>query len=282
MGTMLIDSGLKPENCLETANIENPDLVTSLHRAYIETGADIIHTNTFGASSLRLARYKRDPQVREINSAAVEIARKAADGYNVYIAGTVGPCGEAPIPFGEINRHTLYSNFREQAEILIEGGVDIIAIETMTGIVEAVLGAKAIRDVAPDLPLFASLSFSLTPKGFYTGRGVNIETAADELRKAGVDVVGANCCQGFDFMLKIAREFKIFSHLPIIIQPNAGLPDLSDGRAVYPDSPELLATIVPQLIELGVSVIGGCCGTTPQHIEVIRKIIDNHPRPDKS
>jgi methionine synthase I (cobalamin-dependent) len=169
----------------------------------------------------------------------------------------------------------VYESALKQIRALTEAGVDVLCIETMTDISEATLNIKAARAVAPSIPIMATMTFDLTPKGFFTIMGVTIEKAAKELEKAGANIVGANCGHGIEMMVKIAREFLTHSRLPIMIQSNAGLPEMEDGKPVYRETPDFMADHARILSEIGVSIVGGCCGTTPDHISAIRKIIDS-------
>jgi 5-methyltetrahydrofolate--homocysteine methyltransferase len=273
MGTMLIAEGLKIGDCPEYLNLARPELISKIARSYAEAGAQIIHTNTFGGSALKLASYGLDGKTEEINGRAVESAKNAA-GDNAYVSGSCGPSGKILMPYGDTQPGAIYDSFKRQIAAMIEAGIDILTVETMVDIEEAKLAIKAARDISKDIPIMATMTFDSTADGFFTIMGVTIPRAASELKDAGADLVGSNCGNGSENMVRIAEEFKKVSDIPIIIQPNAGLPELKDGTAVYNENPEFMAGKARQLFETGVSVIGGCCGTTPEHIRAIRKMVD--------
>jgi 5-methyltetrahydrofolate--homocysteine methyltransferase len=273
MGTMLFAKGITPGSCPEAINLSRPELLREIASEYLAAGADIIQTNTFGGSPLKLAMYGLDGRTEEINRTAVEAVR-AAVGNRAYISGSCGPSGKILKPFGDTEPEAIFESFRAQMRYLVGAGIDILCIETMTDITEATLAVKAARSVSPVIPIMATMTFDKIPRGFYTIMGVSIKQAAAELEKAGADIIGSNCGHGIETMLEVAREFKAVSRLPIIIQSNAGLPELVNGKPVYRETPEFMADKALQLAEMGVAVIGGCCGTTPAHIAAIRKMVD--------
>lgn len=272
-GTMLISEGLPPGHCLERLNLDSPERLEGLARSYVDAGSQIIQTNTFGGSPLKLALYGLDNQTEEINAAAVRIARRAA-GDRVYVSGSCGPSGRLLEPYGDTNPKEVRDSFTRQIAAWVGAGVDIICIETMTDLSEASLAIAAARSVAPTTPIFASMTFDLTPRGFFTIMGVSVEQAAAGLAQAGADVVGSNCGNGMENMIRIAAEFRKHTTLPLLIQPNAGLPTMVDGRPVYSETPTQMADGYRQLLDLGVQVLGGCCGTTPAHIAALRQVVD--------
>ncbi len=276
MGTMLFKNGLKPNECPETFNLSRPEVLEEIATAYLTAGAEIIQTNTFGGSPLKLQRYSLDHKTEEINRRAVEVVRGVV-GDKAYVSGSVGPSSRILIPYGDTAPEQIYESALRQVRALIDAGVDIICIETMTDISEAVLNVKATRTVSGTIPIMATMTFDRTPKGFFTIMGVTIEKAAEELHKAGANIIGSNCGHGIEMMTKIAREFKTHSKVPIIIQSNAGLPEIVDGEPVYMETPQMMATRARELVDVGVSIIGGCCGTTPEHISAIRQMIDSIP-----
>ena len=270
MGTMLFQKGLKPGECPERINLENPEILVEIARAYIDAGAEMVQTNTFGASPLKLELYDLDDQTEKININAVRAARKASAG-KAYIAASCGPCGRLLIPYGDVSPETVQAQFERQIMALISEGIDMLCIETMTDINEAVLAISAAKSISPSMPVSAMMTFDATPRGFFTIMGVSIKQAAINLAKAGADIVGSNCGTGIEQMIEIARELKTYTNLPIMTRPNAGLPFLDGDNPIYPDTPELMAGKCDQLLALGVSIIGGCCGTTPKHIAAIKK-----------
>ncbi len=272
MGTMLFGSGLKPGECPEILNLNQPEVIANIARRYHAAGADIINANTFGGSPMKLQQYDLDARIEEINRAAVRAAREAV-GDNAYIAGSVGPSGEILKPYGEADPEDLLKGFTVQIKTLTEAGVDLILIETMTDINEAKIAIEAASTVTTEVPIAATMTFDPTPKGFYTVMGVNIETAARELTSAGADIVGSNCGNGSENMVKIAEGFREHTDLPILIQSNAGLPETRNDQLLYPETPEFMAERVERMLDLGVSIVGGCCGTTPDHIRAFREVI---------
>jgi len=273
MGTMLM-THLKLGECPESINLTHPEILEEIASLYLNAGADIIQTNTFGASPLKLSLYSLEDKTEEINSNAV-LAVKKVVGNRAYILASCGPSAKLLKPYGDTDPEVVYNSFERQIKALISAGVDIICIETMTDLKEATLAIKAVKAVSLSTPVIATMTFDSTPRGFYTIMGVNIEKAAIGLEKAGADIIGSNCGNGIENMIKIAREFKKYSNLPLIIQPNTGPPKLEDGIPVYQETPEFIAEKAKELITIGVSIIGGCCGTTPEHIKAIRKMVDS-------
>jgi 5-methyltetrahydrofolate--homocysteine methyltransferase len=218
--------------------------------------------------------YSLESRTEEIIQKAVTAVRKKIKN-KAYVSGSCGPCGKIMKPYGDAEPDEVYESFMFQMNVLAEAGVDIICIETMTDINEAVLAVKAARSVAPSIPIMATMTFDPTPRGFYTIMGVDINTAARELEKAGANLTGSNCGNGIEKMIEIAQGFKICGILPTVIQSNAGLPEVIDGKPTYRETPAFMAEKAQSLIDSGVSVIGGCCGTTPAHIAALRKMVDS-------
>jgi len=277
VGTMLMELGLKPGDAPESFNILHPEVVEKIAALYLEAGADIITTNTFGGSPLRLSFYSLEDKTEEINRNAVLSARKAIAN-RAYISASCGPSGRFLKPHGDIEPEQMYDSFQRQIKVLVASGVDIICVETMTDLREAELAIKAAKTVAVSTPVIATMTFDSTPRGFYTMMGVSIEKAASGLEKAGADVIGSNCGTGIEDMIGTAREFKKQSKLPLIMQPNAGIPTTQGGKPVYPETPEFMAEKAKEFVSIGVSVIGGCCGTTPEHIRAIREMVEQQNR----
>jgi len=273
MGSFLIEHGLEPGGCPEALNLERPGLLQEIAARYAEAGAEIVHTNTFGGSPLKLASYELDDRTEEINSIAVEAARAGARN-RAYVSGSVGPTGRILEPYGDTPPGEIRRSFKRQMAALIGAGVDALTIETMTDHNEAGLAVDAARELSLDIPVMATMTFDATPKGFYTIMGTDVRGAANGLLTAGADVVGSNCGNGSTTMIEIARAFREATDAPLLIQPNAGAPEVIDGAVVYPETPEFMAERAKDLAGMGVRVIGGCCGTTPEHIRAIRKSID--------
>ena len=275
MGTMLFERGLQPGECPERWNLERPEVLEEIAQLYLEAGADIISTNTFGGSVLKLQQYDLDSRTEEINTAAIRAVRKAIDDH-AYLSASCGPSGQMLAPLGDVSQEEMSESFVRQITAFAHEGVDLICIETMTDLNEATLAVKAAKAAAPNTPVAATMTFDDTPNGFYTIMGVSIEQAACGLAEAGADIIGSNCGNGIENMIKIAREFKKHTTLPIIIQSNAGLPEMHGDTVVYPETPAFMADKCRELVEIDVNIIGGCCGTTPAHIAAIRKVVDKH------
>jgi 5-methyltetrahydrofolate--homocysteine methyltransferase len=272
MGTMLFERGLKPGDCPEQLNLDKPEWLEEIARLYHDAGADIVETNTFGGSPLKLAQYHLDDRTEFINNAAVAAARRAV-GDRAHVAGSMGPSGQLLEPYGQISQKDMAENFTRQAQALADAGADLFCVETMTDLSEAAIAVQACKTISPATPVCATMTFDATPRGFFTIMGVTVEQAAQGLANAGADLIGSNCGNGIETMIAIAREFKGATSLPLIIQSNAGLPEMAEGRAVYKETPEFMAEKCRELAAIGVSVIGGCCGTTPEHIMAIRRIV---------
>jgi len=285
MGTLLFERGLEPGACPETFNLDHPDLLEEIATLYLEAGADIIQTNTFGGSPLKLATYGLQERAAEINRSAVAAVKKAIGG-RAYMSGSCGPTGMMLKPYGDGDPGEVAVSFVQQTMALVDAGVDVLCIETMTDLTEAVLAVEAARVAtnAADrtIPVMATMTFDKIPRGFFTIMGVDIPTAARALEKSGVDIIGSNCGNGIENMIEIAREFRAHTDLPIIIQSNAGLPRPQGDGVIYPETPEFMAEKAVELVEAGVSIIGGCCGTTPDHIRAIRSAVDAAQPRDES
>lgn len=272
MGTMLIERGLKLGECPERWNLDRPEVLSEIARLYAEAGADMVETNTFGGSPLKLAQYGLDGRTEEINASAVRAARLGV-GHKVMLAASIGPSGRLLKPYGDTDQDEMRASFTRQLRAVLDEGIDAVVIETMTDLTEASLAIQAAKTLDPSLPVIATMTFDATPRGFFTMMGVSVEQAAERLSSAGADVIGSNCGNGIDNMVRIAAEFRRFSARPVIIQANAGLPRIENGVAVYPESPEFMAGRVPALLDIGVNIVGGCCGTTPTHVNAIYRSV---------
>ena len=273
MGTQLFSRGLKGGESPETLNLSHPEYLQEIAREYREAGADIVHTNTFGGSPVSLAGFGLDDRTEEINRRAVEAARRGVAG-QALVAGSCGPSGTILQPFGEADPDEVYAGFKRQLQALIAAGVDAVTVETMTDLNEAVLAIKAAREVSPTIPIIATMTFDDTPRGFYTIMGVDIPTGMAGLATAGADVIGSNCGDGLEKMIRIAPLLKAAGSLPVIIQSNAGQPEMTADGPLWPESPQFFADRIGELVTAGVSIIGGCCGTGPEHIRAIRQVLD--------
>lgn len=273
MGTMLMEFGLKPGQPPESLNLTRIEVLEEIARRYVEAGADIVQTNTFGASPLRLSSYSLEDKTEEINANAVLAAKKAVKD-RAYICASCGPSGKLLKPYGDTEPEAVYGSFERQMKSLVSAGVDAISVETMTDLAEARLAIQAAKTVSPLTPIMAAMTFDLTAKGFYTVMGTSIKEAAQKLERAGADIIGSNCGNGIENMIRIAKEFKKYSQLPVIIQSNAGIPEMQGDKPTWPETPEFMAEKAKELVSLPVSIIGGCCGTTPEHIMALRRLFD--------
>ncbi len=271
LGTMLFEKGLEPGQCPEILNLNQPELLVEIARSYLDAGADILHTNTFGASPLKLSDFGIEDKADEINKAGVELVKSVAND-QAYVSASSGPTGKILQPYGSAEPETVFQSYLQQMQSLIEAGADIITIETMIDIREAVIAIKAVREISSKIPIIATMSFDKTPDGFYTIMGTNIKDAAENLKKAGADIIGSNCGNGLEMMIEIAYAFGRVTSLPVIIQSNAGLPEIKNGEIKYSESASFFGKFTPELIKAGVSILGGCCGTTPDYISEMKTV----------
>jgi 5-methyltetrahydrofolate--homocysteine methyltransferase len=271
-GTFLHQKGLSADECPESWNLTRAEDVYRIARSYVEAGADIILTNSFGGSPSKLEPYGLKEQTYAINKAAGEISRKAA-GKGGLVLGSVGPTGKM-LFMGEVTEEELLAGFQEQCRGLADGGVDGILIETMSDMEESVLAIRAAR-ISTTLDVLCTFTFEKTQAGEYrTLMGTSVPEAVSSAMAAGADVIGANCGNGTAGMIEIVREIReMDSSVPILVQANAGLPVYEDGRTVFPEGPEEMASQVPGLLEAGANIIGGCCGTTPEHIRLMARLV---------
>jgi 5-methyltetrahydrofolate--homocysteine methyltransferase len=269
-GTML-SRYLSPGELPEMLLLKDPSKVRELHRAYLDAGSEIIETDSIGSNAVRLDVEIGDHLVKRLNLKAAEVAIEAADG-KAYVAGSIGPLGKIMEPIGEISRNDALRAYIEQVSALAGGGVDLIIIETMSDLQEVKVAITAVKE-ACDIPIFASMSFD---ESLHTMMGVRPADAARELHEAGAFVVGANCGVGSDIAFKVMKEMIEGSPgLIYFVQPNAGMPKLVDGRTVYEETPEYMAQYAKKFVDMGIRVIGACCGSTPEHIRVIKDAISS-------
>ena len=272
MGTMLQEGGLKPGGCPELMNLEQPDVVQKIHEAYIEAGATMIETNTFGASALKLDHYGLEDRVKEINEAAVKIAREASKG-RAKIVGSLGPTGRFIVPLGDLEFEDAYQSFYEQAKTLADAGADYLLFETCIDIQEMRAGLLAAKD-ATSLPIICQLSYSEDGR---TVTGTDPQTAAITLEALGADIIGVNCSLGPQELVPIVKTLAENCSVPISVLPNAGMPRLENGRTIFPMGPEEFASWGEKLVAAGATYLGGCCGTTPAHIKALAAAVKNLP-----
>ncbi|MDQ6800830.1 MAG: bifunctional homocysteine S-methyltransferase/methylenetetrahydrofolate reductase [Acidobacteriota bacterium] len=264
MGTMLYSKGVFINKCYDELNLRSPEIVLEVHKQYVRAGAEILETNTYGANRVKLRTFGIEEDLREINLKAVEIARKAA-GDAVYVAGAIGPLGIRIEPYGPTALEEAREYFREQAAALLEGGVDLFILETMSNIAEVEQGVAAIREIC-SLPVIAQMTIGTDNRTIY---GDSPRLIAERLDRAGADVIGLNCSVGPDVMLDAIEEMSTVTAKKLSCQPNAGLPREVAGRQMYMASPDYMGKYAKRLIHKGVKFLGGCCGTTPEHIKVM-------------
>ena len=271
-GTLLLKKGLTLDECPEMWCLTHRPDVLEIARSYVEAGADMIQTNSFGASRVRLAHYGLSARASEINEAAAAISREAA-GLDRHVLGSIGPTALS-IAAEEIALEDIYGAFREQAIGLERGGADAVCIETMSALDEACLAIRAARE-ATRLEIVCTFTFERTASGEYrTLTGISPAQMARAVLEAGARVIGANCGNGMAQMIDIVQELRAAApQTPILVHANAGLPVIRDGLAVYPESPEEMALLVPELLHAGANIIGGCCGTTPEHIRALGRAL---------
>jgi 5-methyltetrahydrofolate--homocysteine methyltransferase len=245
-GSLLLERGLEPGACPEFINLEAPVILEEIALSYLEAGAEMLETNTFGASPLKLAAYDLEDRTEEINQIAVQAVRTVG-GDRAYVAGSVGPCGKLLEPYGDTSPEEVRASFHRQARCLLSAGVDCICIETMIDLTEANLAIGAFKETSPATPVMATMTFDATPRGYYTMMGVSVEDAAAGLTEAGADIIGSNCGNGIERMIEIAQAFKVATSLPLIIQSNAGLPQVTGNGTVYPETPEFMAEKAAEL-----------------------------------
>jgi len=271
MGTMLLASGLPTGGTPELWNIEQPDVVGEIHRKYFEAGADVVHTNTFGGTALKLSDKGHGEKMTEVNRAAVKIA-KGVCPEGKFVAGDIGPTGRMLPPVGNATVEELKEAFYNQAAVLLEGGADLISIETMFSLEEALAATRAAKR-AGDCPVVAAVTYNKTPNGFFTMMGESVAQCADAFTEAGADVVATNCTLGSGDMLELTKDLKAASAKPVMIQPNAGKPVADEGETHYEQTAEEFAEDIERIIDAGADMVGGCCGTNAEFIrEMVRRI----------
>ena len=276
MGTMLYERGVFIHRCYDELNLSQPDLIRTIHEEYLQAGAEIVETNTFGGNRYRLQRHGLQDKVQEINLAGAQLARKAVDqlldkqATRAYVAGAVGPLGVQIEPLGKVSLEEARGAFAEQIRALAEGGVDLLVLETMTSLNEIRQAILAARETAPNLPVLAMITIDEDGNAL---DGSSPEMAARKLTEWGVDAVGCNCSAGPATILSAIERMRTATPLPLVAMPNAGMPRAVDGRNIYLCSPEYMASFVRKFVQAGVQFVGGCCGTTPSHIRAVRSAL---------
>ncbi|PYX11603.1 MAG: bifunctional homocysteine S-methyltransferase/methylenetetrahydrofolate reductase [Acidobacteria bacterium] len=269
-GTLLYAKGIFINRCYDELNVSQPDLIRGLHHEYLQAGAEIIETNTFGGNSFRLARHSMENRVREINLAGARLGREAAKSFDVWVAGSVGPLGIRIEPLGKTSYEEARAAFREQIAALVEGGVDLLILETFGYLEELHQAILAAREVNPKIPLVAQVTIDEDGNCL---DGSTPETFTPRLEEWGVDVIGCNCSVGPVAMLEAIERVRAVTSLPLAAQPNAGIPRSVEGRNIYLCSPEYMASYARKFVAAGVRMVGGCCGSTPEHIRVMKSAL---------
>ena len=281
MGTQLQNAGLEPGGCGEAWNVDHPERLLKIQTAYVEAGSDCLLTNTFGACRIMLKRHDHAADVAAINKAGAELARQAFGDRPGFVIGDIGPFGGLMEPHGDIPEQRVRESFEEQAEALVSAGVDAIIVETQTALEELILGIEAAKKAGAPC-VIGSMAYDVTRDGskLRTMMGIGPEDAAEFMRDAGVDIVALNCGSRVDvsWAAKAVMVYREVCNLPTMAQPNAGQPVLEKMKVVYKQTPEDMVAELPALLDAGVRIVGGCCGSTPDHIRLFRKVIDQHAR----
>ena len=270
MGTLLYAKGIFINRSYDELNLSQPELIRGIHHEYLQAGAEIIETNTFGANSFRLARHSLADKVHDINLIGARLAREAAKSFDVWVAGSVGPLGNRIEPLGKTSFDEAREAFRQQIEALVEGGIDLLMFETFGYLEELHQAMQAAKDVKAGLPIVAQVTID---EDAICLDGSNPETFAPKLVEWGADVIGCNCSVGPVAMLDAIERVRAATSMPLSAQPNAGIPRSVDGRNIYLCSPEYMASYARKFVAAGVRVVGGCCGTTPDHIRVMKSAL---------
>lgn len=270
MGTMLMAAGLPPGEAPEIFNMKKPELIRDIHRQYFEAGADVVITNTFGGNAVKLNAKGLGDQIGAINEAGAANAKKECPP-DKWIAGDMGPTGKFLKPLGELSIEEMEDAYLLQALSLIKGGVDLLIVETIYSLDEALAALKSAKRTG-DIPVIVSMTFNRTRNGFFTMMGESISRAILALDAAGADAVGANCTLGTKDMIDITREIRKETQKPILIEPNAGKPVDREGRTCYEQTSQEFAADAEKIVQAGADMIGGCCGTTPEFIRELSRV----------
>jgi len=274
MGTQLFARGAEPGKCNDRLNVESPGMVVEIHRAYFDAGSDAVLTNTFGANRFALGRHGCADQVGAINHAGARVARQAA-GEARYVLGDIGPTGDFLEPLGMLKADEVRAAYVAQVKALREGGVDGFIIETMTALDELSLALEAAKSAGGGLPVLASMSFDKGGAGFRTMMGVDVPTAVSRMIALGADAVGFNCgTASLEEYVELSQAYVAAAQstgkkVLVFAEPNAGKPELDDGQAVYRVGPQEFAAACGRILATGIHILGGCCGTSPQHIRAV-------------
>jgi len=271
IGTYLQRHGLEPGACPEEMNVTRPDVVRQMAADFFAAGSSFVLTNSFGSNRFRLRKYGYGDRVREFNLLAVQHARSAAPADRRVVA-TAGPTGEFLAPLGSVSEQEMYDAFAEQVAAFEEGGADGVIFETMTALEEVNLAIRAARENT-GLMVIGSMVFEKGQRGLFTMMGVTPEQAVEGMQAAGADVVGTNCGNGIDAMVEVAARLRAATDAYLIVQSNAGIPSVVDGKTVFGETPEYMAERFKTLADMGINILGGCCGTTPAHIQALVRAV---------
>ena len=266
-GTYLQNNGLEPGASPELMNASDPDTIKGMAAHYFEAGSDIVLTNTFGGNKFMLKRYGAEERVFELNRTAAELARAVAPE-GKFVAGSIGPTGEFIEPLGTVTEDEMYDTFQEMSKAFEAGGADAVMIETQLAIEEAAIAVRAAKENT-GLVVMATMVFDKGPRGYFTMMGVTPEQAVEGLEEVGADVVGTNCGNGIERMVEIATRMRAATDKYLVVQSNAGLPEIRNGETCYLESPEFMADHYRKLADLPINILGGCCGTTGGHIRAL-------------
>tara|TARA_Y100001936_G_C16059771_1_gene663416 strand:- start:1032 stop:1928 length:897 start_codon:yes stop_codon:yes gene_type:complete len=270
-GTYLQQHGLEPGGSPELMNADNPDLIQQMARHYFEAGSDIVLTNSFGGNKFMLERYGVGERLYELNKLSAEHAKAVApDGK--YVAGSIGPTGEFIEPLGDVTEDEMYDTFSEMSKAFESGGADAVMIETQLSLDEAMIAIRAAKENT-DLVVMSTMVFDKGPRGYFTMMGTTPEQAVEGLQDAGADIVGTNCGNGIERMIEIAKRMRSVTDKYLVVQSNAGLPVIKNGETHYLESPEFMAKHFNELAQLPINILGGCCGTTDDHIRALVKCV---------
>ncbi len=270
-GTYLQQHGLEPGGSPELMNADNPDLIQQMARHYFEAGSDIVLTNSFGGNKFMLERYGVGERLYELNKLSAEHAKAVApDGK--YVAGSIGPTGEFIEPLGDVTEDEMYDTFSEMSKAFESGGADAVMIETQLSLDEAMIAIRAAKENT-DLVVMSTMVFDKGPRGYFTMMGTTPEQAVEGLQDAGADIVGTNCGNGIERMIEIAKRMRSVTDKYLVVQSNAGLPIIKNGETHYLESPEFMAKHFNELAQLPINILGGCCGTTDDHIRALVKCV---------
>jgi len=275
MGTMLQENGLNAGHCPEEWNISHPNVISTIYKNYYEAGADIVETNTFGGNLYRLKHNGFEDRIYEFNKAGAEIAKSVCPE-GKFVAGSVGPTGEFLQPLGLATISDLENAFEEQIQGLIDGGVDVLFIETMSYTEEINAAVSAAQKIDKYMPLVTSMSIEKSAVGYRTLMGITISEFVEKTINLPISAIGANCGKGPEEMVEIMEEFRNHTDLPLLAQANAGLPETIDDKMIYNETLEQRGELTQILLNRNVNIIGGCCGTNPNHIKAIRNAVDKY------